>query len=187
MRLTELSRKTNETEITVKINLDGNGNSEIDTSIPFFTHMLETFSRHSGIDLTLYAKGDMQHHIIEDTAYLLGQTINKLIDNTDELNRYGYTKIPMDDSIAEATLDLARKYIKFNYTPKYNCAEGMQTIMIEHFFVTLADQAGITIHINASGTNDHHTIEAIFKAFAHAFNESIQINRKTPLSTKGFV
>lgn len=192
-RIGAASRKTSETSISVLANLDGNGVFQIDTGINFFNHMLEQFSKHSLIDLFLAAKGDLQideHHTIEDTALVLGEALSKALWARTGIRRYGFL-LPMDDSLVEVALDLGRPYLVFNADFKREKVGDLPTEMVEHFFKSLSDALRANIHISVRySRNEHHKIEAIFKAFAKALRMAIEIDprlKNALPSTKGIL
>ena len=183
MRESEISRKTRETDIKIKVRFDECGKSNISTGIGFFDHMLTALSAHSGISLDINVKGDLHvdgHHTVEDTGIVLGQAFAKALGDKSGIERYGTAYIPMDESLAFASLDISnRPFLVFN-------AE-FDVCLTEEFFRSFAFNAGITLHINLLyGSNDHHKCEAIFKAVAHALKQAVALNKdgKT-LSTKG--
>lgn len=166
-----ISRKTNETAIEAEIDLDGTGRSTISTGIGFFDHMLEQVARHSGIDMMLKATGDLhvdEHHLVEDTAIVLGQALDRALGKRKGMGRYGFA-VPMDDSAAEVLLDLGgRPWLEWDTSFRSDATGSLSTDMFRHFFRTFSDNAKCNIHIKATGVNDHHKAEAIFKAFARA-------------------
>ncbi len=174
-RIAHLQRHTNETRIDVRLNLDGTGKADIKTGLGFFDHMLEQIARHGGVDLFLRTQGDLhvdEHHTIEDTALALGAAIDQALGQKRGIQRYGFL-LPMDEAQAQVALDLGG---------------DMPTEMFFHFFKSLSDQARCTLHIQASGTNEHHKIEAIFKGFARALAmaKSHTGNQQLP-TTKGLL
>jgi imidazoleglycerol-phosphate dehydratase / histidinol-phosphatase len=191
-RLVIVERKTKETEIRVELNLDGTGKAEIQTGISFFDHMLEQISRHSGCDLRIKAKGDIhidEHHTIEDAAITLGEAIYKALGDKRGIERYGYC-LPMDDSLAQVALDFGgRSWIEWNAEFKREKIGDMPTEMFFHFFKSLSDSSKSNIHIKAEGDNEHHKIEAIFKAFAKSLKMAIKqdLSNMTLPSTKGLI
>ncbi|MEG0615153.1 MAG: imidazoleglycerol-phosphate dehydratase HisB [Oscillospiraceae bacterium] len=192
MRTAEMSRITKETNIKIKVNLDGTGKNIIDTGIGFFDHMLTAFSLHSRIDMEIKVSGDLNvdaHHTVEDTGIVLGKAISMAIAEKDNITRYGSASIPMDEALAEVVLDVcARPYLVFNAEFNDDKIGEFDTCLTEEFFRALAFNAGITMHINLSyGKNDHHKCEAIFKATAHALKKAIATNDNTILSTKGII
>ncbi len=193
-RIASVERNTKETQNFVQCNLDGQGNFSIDTGVNFFNHMLEQFSTHSLIDLTIKAKGDLQidnHHTIEDVGLALGQTLFQSLGNRRGIKRYGFL-LPMDDTLAEVAIDLGgRPYLVFNCEFKREKVGDLPTEMIEHFFRSLAETLKANIHINVKySRNEHHKIEAIFKAFAKAMRMAADLDfRQIDVlpSTKGLL
>ncbi|MBO5163024.1 MAG: imidazoleglycerol-phosphate dehydratase HisB [Ruminococcus sp.] len=191
MRVGEVTRATRETDIYVLTEIDGLGNSEIDTGIGFFDHMLTAFSKHSGISMTINVKGDLDvdcHHTIEDTGIALGQALNRALGDKSGIVRYGTSYIPMDESLAMCSLDLSnRPFLVFNCEFTNQSCGGYDLCMTEEFFRAFAFNAGITMHINLLyGSNDHHKAEAVYKAAAHALKTAVTYNSDgTTLSTKG--
>lgn len=175
-RTAEMHRQTAETDITVKVNLDGDGSSQIDTGLNFFDHMLEQIAKHGLIDLELNCDGDLEvdeHHTIEDVAIALGETITKALGNKMGIQRYSFV-LPMDESKAEVALDLSgRPYLVFDADFKREMVGDFPTEMIEHFFYSLAMHLKATLHIGVTGDNDHHKIEAIFKGLARCLRVAI--------------
>ena len=193
LRSAELSRKTKETDIYVKITLDGHGTADISTGIGFFDHMLTALSVHSGISMTINVKGDLHvdcHHCIEDTGIVLGQAMYNALGNKSGIVRYGTSYIPMDEALAMASLDLSnRPFLVFNADFANQCCGAYDLCMTEEFFRSFAFNSGMTLHINLMyGTNDHHKAEAIYKAVAHALKTAISYNVDgSTLSTKGLL
>lgn len=183
-------RKTNETDILVELNLDGTGWSEIGTGIAFFDHMLEQFARHSTIDLKIEANGDLhidQHHTIEDVAITLGEAFAKASSDKTGMERYGFV-LPMDDCLAQVAVDFGgRNWIVWEAEFKRELIGEMPTEMFFHFFKSFSDKALCNLNIKAEGTNEHHKIESIFKAFARAVKMAVRrdSSRNTLPSTKG--
>jgi imidazoleglycerol-phosphate dehydratase len=193
-RATKIKRKTNETLIDLKLDLDGKGNYSIDTGIGFFNHMLELFAKHSMTDLDLKVKGDLQvdsHHTVEDTGIVFGQAIKKALGDKKSINRYGSFTVPMDEALVSVNMDLSmRPYLVFNSDFKKEKAGDMDVEVIKEFFMALCTNAGITLHINILyGSNNHHMIEGVFKAFARALRQAISIDEKEDgiPSTKGIL
>ena len=191
MRESEISRKTRETDIKIKVRFDECGKSNISTGIGFFDHMLTALSAHSGISLDINVKGDLHvdgHHTVEDTGIVLGQAFAKALGDKSGIERYGTAYIPMDESLAFARLDISnRPFLVFNAEFTNDMIGGYDVCLTEEFFRSFAFNAGITLHINLLyGSNDHHKCEAIFKAVAHALKQAVALNKdgKT-LSTKG--
>ena len=178
-RKTTIVRNTDETDIDVQVNLDGNGNYQIDTGIGFFDHMLAQLAKHAQIDLDIYVKGDLEvdeHHTIEDTAIALGDAFHQLLKDKKGLQRYGFL-LPMDESLAQVAVDFGNRY-SFDWQAEFHREKigDMPCELFDHFFKSFAEQAKATLHIKVSGQNEHHKIEAIFKAFAQAVKMAIQRN-----------
>ena len=191
IRKAEICRKTMETDIYVLVELDGMGKSEISTGIGFFDHMLTALSKHSGISMTIKVTGDLHvdcHHTIEDTGIALGQTLYQALGTKSGIVRYGTAYIPMDESLAMASLDLSnRPFLVFNCDFTNQSCGGYDLCMTEEFFRAFAFNSGMTLHINLMyGTNDHHKAEAVYKAVAHALKTAVAFNADgSTLSTKG--
>ena len=183
-------RKTAETEIAIDLNLDGTGESSIDTGIAFFDHMLDQLARHGGVDLSLTTKGDLEideHHTIEDTAIALGEAFGKALGDKLGIERYGFC-LPMDDCLAQVSLDFGgRAWLMWDAKFKREYVGKMPTEMFFHFFKSFADGAKANLNIKAEGHNEHHKIEAIFKAFAKAIRAAIKRDAEKLVlpSTKG--
>lgn len=191
-RIIQHERNTNETKISVRINLGGKGISEIDTGLHFFNHMLEQLSRHSGIDLSILVKGDLhidEHHTIEDTAIALGEAFSLGLGNKVGIERYGFT-LPMDDCLAQVAIDFGgRSWLVWDADFKREKIGDMPAEMFYHFFKSFSDAAKCNLNIKAEGENEHHKIESIFKALAKAIKMAIQIdvnNLQIP-TTKGLL
>ncbi len=189
MRTAEITRKTKETDISVKINIDGNGEHKIATGIGFFDHMLTAFCVHGGFDLEIDCDGDLEvdgHHTVEDIGIVLGTAFKKALENGGNLTRYGSKFIPMDEALAFCSLDISgRPFLVFNSEFKNAMVGDFDTCLAVEFFRAFAFNAGITLHIKCEyGDNDHHKIEAIFKAVAHALKEAV-VPKADILSTKG--
>lgn len=191
MRTAEVYRKTRETEVTVKVNLDGEGKIEVDTGIGFFDHLLTSFATHSLIDVTAKVKGDLKHHAIEDLAIGLGDALNKALSNREGISRFGYAVVPMDDSLASAAVDLVKRpYAVVNLKLRGKKIEDMQTEDITHFFETLSTSLTANIHVwTEYGGNDHHKAEAAIKALALSIKQAIALDprRKGVPSSKGAI
>ena len=190
MRTSTISRKTKETDINLTINLDGTGKNSISTGIGFFDHMLTAFSVHSGIDIDLKVIGDLQvdgHHTVEDTGIVLGQAFAQAIGNKVGINRYGTAFIPMDEALGFATLDISgRPFLVFNAQFNDDRTGDFDNCLTEEFWRAFSMNSLITLHTSVGyGSNDHHKIEAIFKAVAHATKDAIKINGDVVLSSKG--
>ena len=189
MRTAELTRKTSETDIEIELDIDGTGKYEIDTGVNFFNHMLESFSRHSFIDLKVKAVGDIEiddHHTIEDTGILLGEAFLKAIGDKKGIRRMGHAIVPMDDSVATVAIDISgRSYCNMNLKFKNDKIGDMTADIISHFFESFASSAKINIYGTVEGSNDHHKAEAVFKAFAKSIYDACKIEHDEILSTKG--
>ncbi len=191
IRKGSVSRTTKETDINISVVLDNKGVADISTGIGFFDHMLMALSVHSGISMTVKVKGDLHvdcHHTIEDTGIALGQALGQALGNKSGIVRYGTAYIPMDESLAMASLDLSnRPFLVFNCDfTNQSCGE-YDLCMTEEFFRAFAFNSGITLHINLLyGSNDHHKAEAVYKAVAHALKTAVAKNSDgAVLSTKG--
>jgi len=194
MRKTEIRRKTTETDILIKLELDGAGKVKISSPIGFFNHMLETFARHGRFNLEAKIRGDIevdQHHMIEDTGYCLGMAFNKALGNKKGINRAGFFIHPMDEALAVAVIDISgRPFLKFSGKFKYEKAGDFKTELVQDFFSGFVNGCQCTIHIKLiTGRSDHHKIEAVFKAFARAMDQACQVDKKIKKipSTKGVI
>lgn len=191
-RIAEITRKTNETDISIRLNLDGTGKAKIDTGIEFFNHMLDQIARHGGLDLDITVKGDLEvdeHHTIEDTAIALGEVFYKALGNKLGIERYGFC-LPMDDCLAQVAIDFGgRNWLEWEVEFKREMIGKMPTEMFFHFFKSFTDGAKCNLNIKAEGTNEHHKIEAIFKAFAKAMKmaKKRDVNNMQLPSTKGLL
>ena len=190
MRTAEVIRRTRETDVQVRLNLDGTGRTEISTGIGFFDHMLTALGVHAGFDLMVKVKGDLEvdcHHTIEDSGIVLGQALLKALGEM-PVTRYGSAFIPMDEALGFVALDISRRpFLVFQCEFSSDRIGGMDTQMVEEFFRSLAFQAGITLHAKVEyGKNDHHKAEALFKALAHSLKTAVApLEGKVVLSTKG--
>jgi len=192
MRKATLLRKTRETEISVSLNVDGQGKTRVKTGIGFLNHLLELFSAHSLIDLNLRAKGDLevdQHHTVEDIAIILGQALKKALGDHKGIRRYGFAFVPMDESLARCVVDLSgRSYLVFSAKLSQRMTKDLDAEMVEEFFRALATNLGANIHLElVYGRNSHHQLEALFKAFALAMRTAWEKDprRKGIPSSKG--
>jgi imidazoleglycerol phosphate dehydratase HisB len=193
MRKGEMKRKTRETEVEVRLYLEGNTGCSVNTGVPFFDHMLTSMGRHGGFGLTIKAKGDLEvdsHHLIEDTGIVLGTAIRKAVGEGKGIERFAHAMVPMDESLAEVALDCGgRGYLVFSAEFGMPEVGGIPRDLFSHFFWSCCTNAGITAHIRVSGTNDHHKCEAIFKAFGIALAHAVRIrpgSDEVP-STKGML
>ncbi|HEX8947741.1 MAG TPA: imidazoleglycerol-phosphate dehydratase HisB [Dissulfurispiraceae bacterium] len=183
MRTASLERKTKETDISVKITLDGKGDYSVDTSIPFLDHMLNLFSFHGRMDLKIKARGDVEidyHHLMEDLGIVIGEAIKKALDDKKGIKRYGSAIIPMDESLARVVLDLSgRPYLVYKVKPQKNVVRGLEFSLFEDFFRSLSNHAMMNLHIILEyGRDQHHMFEAIFKAFGRALSEAVSQDKR---------
>ncbi|KIX22849.1 imidazoleglycerol-phosphate dehydratase [Flavobacterium sp. 316] len=191
-RTASITRKTNETNISIYLNLDGTGKSQNNTGLPFFDHMLDQIARHGQMDLTINVTGDLEvdeHHTIEDTAIVLGEVFAKALGNKLGIERYGFC-LPMDDCLAQVAIDFGgRNWIVWDAKFKREKIGEMPTEMFFHFFKSFTDGAKANLNIRAEGTNEHHKIEAIFKAFAKAIKAAVKQDTEKMIlpSTKGML
>jgi len=189
MRTDEVYRKTKETEVTAKVNLDGEGKIDIATGVVFFDHLLTSFATHSLIDVTAKVKGDLKHHSIEDLALGLGEALGKALGNREGITRFGFAAVPMDESLAFAAVDLVKRpYAVINLKLKGKKIEDMATEDIVHFFETLATSLCANVHVwTEYGGNDHHKAEAAVKAIALSLKQAVAMDprRKGIPSSKG--
>jgi len=191
-RKADIKRLTSETNIALSLNIDGQGKSKIKTGIPFFDHMLTLFAKHGLFDLKLSAKGDIDvdyHHTVEDVGICLGQAFKKALGEKAGIVRYGESKVPMDEALAEVIIDISgRPHLTYNVPIKKTKFVDFDVEVVKEFFESFVLNAGITIHVNLiRGSNMHHIIEAIFKAFAVTLSKACEINprKKGVPSTKG--
>ncbi len=191
-RTASITRKTNETDIEIKLNLDGTGKSTIDTGIAFFDHMLDQIARHGQMDLNIKVKGDLEvdeHHTIEDTAIALGEVFSNALGHKLGIERYGFY-LPMDDCLAQVAIDFGgRNWLVWEAEFRREMIGKMPTEMFYHFFKSFTDGAKCNLNIKAEGTNEHHKIEAIFKAFAKAMKAAVKrdVDKMILPSTKGML
>ena len=191
-RVAGINRKTNETDIRIRLDLDGTGKSNIHTGLAFFDHMLDQLSRHGQMDLEIAVTGDLEvdeHHTIEDTAIALGEVFHKALGNKLGIERYGFC-LPMDDCLAQVSLDFGgRNWLVWEAEFKREKVGDMPTEMFLHFFKSFADGAKANLNIKAEGSNEHHKIEAIFKAFAKAIKMAVKrdVDKMVLPTTKGIL
>lgn len=192
-RMAEVKRKTEETDVRLKLNLDGTGKYKVKTGIGFLDHMLELFAQHGLFDLEIRAKGDLkvdQHHLIEDIGISLGKAIKKALGNKKGIRRYGSITLPMDETLVSLSLDISgRPYLVFNVVfYKKRIEREFDYSLLEEFFRAVVVSSGVTLHINLTyGKNNHHIAEAIFKGFGRTLDQATKIDerlKKVP-STKG--
>ena len=191
-RKADVTRKTGETDIKIKLDIDGNGRNSIDTGIGFFDHMLSAFSKHGFFDLDCIVKGDLRvdgHHSVEDCGIVLGDAIKKAVGDKKGINRYGYFILPMDEVLVLCSLDLCdRPYLGFEYEYRVPMIGELDTELVREFFYAVSYSAGMNLHIKVlSDGNAHHVTEAMFKAFAKALDMATGYDKRIDgvLSTKG--
>jgi len=191
LRIGKFFRKTKETEVEVSVNLDGAGTANINTEIEFLNHMLRSLATHSLIDITVHARGDLVHHIMEDTAIGLGEAILRALGDGEGISRFGYAIVPMDCSLAFAAVDLSRRpYVKVDLKLEGKMIEDMPCENIIHFIESLAISLRANVHVWVQyGLNDHHKAEAAFKALALSLRQAVSIDprRKGIPSSKGVI
>ena len=192
MRTASITRKTSETDITMTLNLDGSGMSSVNTGIGFFDHMLKSFAKHGFFDLNVNVKGDLIvdcHHTIEDTGIVLGEAVKQALGDKKSIRRYGSMLLPMDETLVMCAIDLSgRPYLNFNGSFTTDRVGYFDTEMVREFFYAVSYSTGMNLHIKQiDGDNNHHIIEAMFKAFAKALDEAVSIDPRIVdvLSTKG--
>ena len=190
MRKAKETRKTNETEITVSINLEGKGESDINTGIGFFDHMLELLAFHGQLDLNVLAEGDLNvdtHHTVEDIGLTLGKAFKEALKDKKGINRYSYIYLPMDEALSRVVLDISgRPYLMYKVDFKYSRVGDMEVQSFKEFFNAFVNESKLTLHIeNIYGENDHHIIESIFKGFGRSIKNAVEITSDKTQSTKG--
>ncbi len=189
MRSSTITRKTNETDIEVKISLEGSGNTDINTGIAFFDHILNSFAKHSSFDLVVKASGDLSvddHHTIEDVGITMGNAIQKALGDKKGIERFGEARVPMDEALAAAAIDISgRGFLALNAAFAHQKIGDFNPQNTRHFFESLTSNAGINAHLSVTGDNDHHKIEALFKAFGVALKRAVKISGTGVPSTKG--
>ncbi len=192
MRQAKVARQTNETNISLSINIDGSGSSKICTEIGFFDHMLTLFTKHGGLDLELYAQGDLcvdAHHTVEDVGICLGRAVKEALGDKKGITRYGHAYVPMDEALALAVVDFSgRGYLVFDAVLPAPKVGEFDTELVEEFLRALAVNGEFTLHVRViSGKNTHHIIEAVFKALGRAVRQAAALDEKTNgvPSTKG--
>lgn len=190
-RTAHIQRSTRETDIQVKLNMDGSGQKDMDTGIGFFDHMLDQLAHHGQLDLQVKVKGDLhidEHHTIEDAAIALGSAFREALGNKKGIERYGFFNLVMDETLAQVALDFSgRNWLVWQPSFKREKVGGMPTEMFEHFFKSFSDHAQCNLHIRCEGNNEHHMIEAIFKAFARSVKMAKQVTGTEIPSTKGVI
>ncbi|MFB6170714.1 MAG: imidazoleglycerol-phosphate dehydratase HisB [Haloarculaceae archaeon] len=191
-RTAAVTRETAETDVSVTVDLDGDGEATVDTGIGFLDHMLEALAKHGLLDLTVRCDGDLQvddHHTVEDVAITLGQAIEEALGEKRGIVRFADRKVPLDEAVASVVLDVSgRPLFAFEGEFSQGRVGDLTSHMARHFFRSLATNAGLTLHLAVEGENAHHEIEALFKSFARAFDDATRIDERRggePPSTKG--
>ncbi len=195
LRQAEIQRKTNETEISVFLNIDGCGESNIDTGVPFLDHMLHQISSHGLFDLNIKAKGDIEiddHHTNEDVGIALGKAFSKSLGDRKGINRFGHFLAPLDEALIQVTLDCSgRPHLSYNLEIQSSKIGSYDTELVREFFIAFVNNSGVTLHINQlQGVNAHHIVEASFKAFSRAMRMATEIDKRrseTIPSSKGML
>ena len=187
-----VERKTKETEIIASVDIEGSGKAEIETGMPFFNHMLDSFSRHGLFDIRLQARGDLQvdyHHTVEDVGLALGEVFKKALGDKQGIRRFGEASCPLDETLAKVVIDLSgRPYLSYNVKIRPGRVGSFDTDLPHEFYAAFANQLGMNLHIDViRGENPHHIIEACFKAFARAMDMATGLDERITgvLSTKG--
>lgn len=192
-RKAKISRKTKETDIKLEFDLDGEGRANIKTSIPFFDHILESFTRHGSFNMDLKASGDLDvgcHHLVEDAGICIGRAINECLKDKQGIKRFGHVLLPMDDAEVSVSIDIGgRAYLRYSVDMEYEKINGLETSVIEDFFRALCSNGFINLHINKNtGLDSHHIIEAIFKAFGIVLHDASRKKGTDSVpSTKGLI
>lgn len=191
-RTSEINRETTETNISLSLNIDGSGEYDISTPVPFLNHMLELMTRHGLFDLKIKAKGDVEidyHHTVEDLGICLGQTFKEALGDKKGIKRYGHAIVPMDEALAEVSLDISgRAALTFNVDIAKEKVGHFDVELAEEFFQAVVNNAGITLHVDLRrGSNTHHCLEAVFKAFGRAMDNATTLDSRVKgvPSTKG--
>ncbi len=192
MRNAEITRKTSETDIRLGLELDGTGQFSGDSGIGFLDHMLHQVARHGGLDMTYTCTGDLAvdtHHTVEDLGICLGKVLRDALGDKCGIRRYGTSYVPMDEALARVVLDFSgRSYLRLSADFTAERVGTLETECVQEFFRAVAEQAGITLHMDVlSGTNNHHMIEALFKAFGRALKEAVSVTGEGLMSTKGML
>ncbi len=192
-RTSKIERDTNETKISLQINLDGSGKADLETGVPFFDHMLDQIARHGLIDISLQAQGDLEiddHHTVEDIGIVFGQALTQAVGDKKGIKRYGHAYVPLDESLSRVVIDLSgRPHLSFDATFTRALIGTFETELVREFFQAIANHAAMTLHIdNIRGINSHHIAETIFKAFGRALRMALEADEKMQNvipSTKG--
>jgi len=190
LRKSKIQTKTKETQIAVSVNIDGSGRCSASTSVKFLDHMLTSFATHSLFDLEVKATGDLAHHIVEDTALAMGKCILEALGDRNKIRRFASAYVPMDEALAFASVDLVKRryFVLSNFDLRRNAVEDLAKEDASHFFQSLCDSLQCTMHLRIDyGSNDHHKIEALFKALALALRSASEIDprRQAVASSKG--
>lgn len=191
-RTARVERKTKETEVSVRLNVDGTGRSKVDTGVPFLNHMLDSFARHGFFDLDVRARGDLevdQHHTVEDVGLTLGQAFRDALGEKEGIRRFGEAACPLDEALVRIVVDLSgRPFLVYELGTKHARVGAFDTELVHDFFLAFTNQLGMNLHVDlARGRNPHHVIEACFKAFARAMDNATRHDARVSgvLSTKG--
>jgi imidazoleglycerol-phosphate dehydratase len=191
-RAAEVTRKTRETQIAIKLALDGSGRGEIHTGVPFLDHMLDSFARHGFFDLAVEATGDLHiddHHTVEDVGIVLGRAFRQALGDRSGIRRFGEATVPLDEALCTAVVDISgRSYLAYGIEIKQERVGNFQTVLVQDFMKALADETGMNLHLKLhSGRNPHHIIETAFKALARAMDQATAVEPRVAgaLSTKG--
>lgn len=189
MRKSKVQRKTSETDISAELDIDGSGKYEISTTVPFFDHLLSSFSKHGRFDLKLKATGDNQHHIVEDVALVIGEVFSKALGDKKGIQRFGHSIIPMDEVLLLTAVDLSgRNYCVNSVKFRWKNVEGLSAEMIGHFLESFSSEAKINLHTQLlAGKNEHHKAEALFKSLGISLMGACRITGKEIPSTKGVI
>ena len=192
MRKADIARKTKETTISLRLNLDGAGTCRAKTGVGFLDHMLDLLARHAGIDLSVTAKGDTHvddHHLVEDVGIVLGQALKQALGKKEGIGRYGWATVPMDEALVMCAVDLGgRPYLSYELSLPAKRVKQFDTELVEEFFRALVNASGMNVHLRQlAGRNTHHVIEAAFKAFARALGQAVEVTGRVKgvPSTKG--
>jgi imidazoleglycerol-phosphate dehydratase len=185
MRNAEIIRKTKETDINLSLNLDGKGESNLNTGCGFFDHMLTLFAKHSRFDLNVTCRGDVEvdyHHTVEDIGICLGLAFKKALGDKKGINRYGDTVLPMDESLILSAVDVSgRSFLAYNLNPRAKRVGDFDVELVEEFFIAFTTNAGINLHLTQlAGKNTHHILEGAFKSFARSLRKACEIDPKCP-------
>jgi imidazoleglycerol-phosphate dehydratase len=191
-RTAQVTRKTRETQIAIRLALDGSGRGEIHTGVPFLDHMLDSFARHGFFDLAVEATGDLQvddHHTVEDVGIVLGRAFRQALGDRSGIRRFGEATVPLDEALCMAVVDISgRSFLAYGLEIKQERVGNFQTVLLQDFMKALADETGMNLHLRLhSGRNPHHIIEATFKALARAMDQATMVEPRVAgaLSTKG--